>query len=73
VKDSITADLEAQIRNLQREILPKIPIQPAEPTVSKIEYGKLDKELQSTRKRLDGIQAEVICLQWLGIISFFSL
>ncbi|CAF4784013.1 unnamed protein product, partial [Rotaria sp. Silwood1] len=63
VKDTITADLEVQIRNLQRELTsnnyPIIPIQPVESTVSKIEYEKLDQELHSTKKRLDGITAEL--------------
>ncbi len=63
MKDSINADLEAQIRNLQREITsnnyPNIPIQPTESTVSKIEYEKLDQEFHSTKKRLDGMTTDV--------------
>ncbi len=63
MKDSINADLEAQIRNLQREITsnnyPIIPIQPTESTVSKIEYEKLDQEFHSTKKRLDGMITDV--------------
>ncbi|CAF0725433.1 unnamed protein product [Rotaria sordida] len=63
VKDAITTDLDVQIRNLQRELssnnYPIIPIQPVESTVSKIEYEKLDQELHSIKKRLDGITAEV--------------
>ncbi|CAM2700904.1 unnamed protein product [Rotaria socialis] len=63
VKDSITADLEGQIRNLQRELTsnsyPTIPVQPIESTVPKIEYEKLDQELHSTKKRLDGVVAEL--------------
>jgi hypothetical protein len=35
------------------------PIVPIEPTVPKIEYEKLDLELYSTRKRLDGLMIEV--------------
>ncbi|CAF0728780.1 unnamed protein product [Adineta steineri] len=63
VKDSITADLEGQIRNLEREITsnnyPTIPIQPIESTVSKAEYEKLDQELNSTKKRMDGLLSEI--------------
>ncbi|CAF0922423.1 unnamed protein product [Adineta ricciae] len=63
VKDSITTDLEEQIRNLQREISSNntatLPIQPIESTVSKVEYEKLDQELHSTRKRLDGLVSEL--------------
>ncbi len=60
VKDSITADLEAQIRNLERELTANIhPIIPVESTVSKIEYEKLDQELNSARKQFDGLMIEV--------------
>ncbi|CAF4420440.1 unnamed protein product, partial [Rotaria magnacalcarata] len=63
VKDSITADLEGQIRNLQRELTsnsyPTIPVQPIESTIPKIEYEKLDQELHATKKRLDGVVAEL--------------
>jgi hypothetical protein len=58
VKDSITADLESQIRNLERELSAKS--MPIEITVPKIEYDKLDQELQSTRKRVDGLMIEVM-------------
>ncbi len=64
MKDSITADLETQVRNLQREVTannyPIIPIQPVESTVSRVEYEKLDQELISMKKRLDGTTTEVI-------------
>jgi hypothetical protein len=60
VKDAITADLETQIRNLERQVTPNNhSIIPMESTVSKIEYEKLDGEFYSTRKRLDGIMVEV--------------
>ena len=63
VKDSINTDLETQIRNLQRELTaanyPVLPIQPVESTVPKVDYDKLDQELQSTRKRLDITAMEV--------------
>ena len=63
MKDSVTTDLEEQIRNLQREISSNntsaLPIQPIESSVSKVEYEKLDQELHSTRKRLDGLVSEV--------------
>ncbi|CAF4372346.1 unnamed protein product, partial [Rotaria sp. Silwood2] len=60
VKDTITADLEAQIRNLDRQLTANNhPIIPIESTVSKIEYEKLDQELNSTRKRLDVIMTEI--------------
>ncbi|CAF3637328.1 unnamed protein product, partial [Rotaria sp. Silwood2] len=38
---------------------PIIPAQPVESTVPKIEYEKLDQELHLTKKRLDGITAEL--------------
>ena len=60
MKDSVAADLEAQIRNLERELSAKsLPIIPIEITVPKIEYDKLDYEFQSTRKRFDGLTIEV--------------
>ncbi|CAF3647727.1 unnamed protein product [Rotaria sp. Silwood1] len=60
VKDTITADLEAQIRNLERQLTANNQlIIPTEPTVLKVEYEKLDQELNSTRKRLDTIIAEI--------------
>lgn len=34
-------------------------IKPIELTVPRFEYEKLDQELQATRKRLDGVTAEV--------------
>lgn len=71
MKDSITADLETQIRNLQREITahnyPTLPLTPIESTVSRIEYEKLDQELHFTKKRLDGISTEVITLSILHL------
>ena len=61
MKDSITTDLEAQIRHLERELADKtLPIIPIEITVPKIEYEKLDQEFQSIRKRYDGVMFEVI-------------
>jgi hypothetical protein len=61
VKDSITADLEAQIRNLQREVTTNnYPPKPVESTVSRIEYEKVDQELISTKKRFEGITTEVM-------------
>lgn len=63
MKDNINADLETQIRNLQREVnaanYPPMPIVPVESTVSKFEYEKLDSELHSVRKRLETTTAEV--------------
>ena len=65
LKDSKSADLEEQIRHLQRELAEKsIPI---EPTVPRIEYEKLDQEYQSLRKRLDGLTIEVILLDILSL------
>ena len=64
VKDSVTADLEAQIRNLQRELTahshPVLPLTPVESTVSRIEYEKLDQDFHFTKKRLDGLSTEVM-------------
>lgn len=57
MKDSVTADLEEQLRHLERELAEKsLPI---EPSVSKIEYERLDQEHQLLRKRLDGLTVEV--------------
>ncbi len=58
MKDSITADLEGQIRNLERELSAKN--MPIEITVPKVEYDKLDQELQSTQKRVEGLMIEVM-------------
>ncbi|CAF4105177.1 unnamed protein product, partial [Rotaria sordida] len=60
VKDSMTADLESQIRNLERQLTVNNHLTiPIEPTVSKVDYEKLDQELNLTRKRLDGILTEI--------------
>ena len=59
----MTAELETQVRNLQRELaannVPAPPLPPVEPTVLKSDYDKLDQELRATRKRLDDTTADV--------------
>jgi hypothetical protein len=60
VKDSITADHESKIRNLERELTAYTQsVVPPELTIPKTEYDRLDQELHSTRKRLDGMMTEV--------------
>lgn len=63
MKDSINADLETQIRNLQREITtlsqPVISVPPVESMVPKIDFERTDQELQLVRRRLDSTIAEV--------------
>lgn len=66
MKDSITTDLETQIRNLQREVSStSYPIVPIEPTIAKIEYDKLDQELHLTRKKLENLGNDVLISQIL--------
>ena len=57
MKDSLTADLEEQLRHFERELAERsLPIAPSVP---KIDYERLDQEHQLLRKRLDGLTVEV--------------
>lgn len=57
VKDTVTADFEAHIRNLERELALKSI--PPEPSVPKLVYEKLEEDLRITRKQIEGLTIEV--------------
>jgi chromosome segregation ATPase len=63
VKDNINTDLELQIRNLQRDasinVQSAVVMSTVEPNVTRIEYDKLDQELQSIQKRYDQMTIDV--------------
>jgi len=71
VKDAMTADFEAQIRNLERELALKSI--PPEPSVPKLVYEKLEEDLRITRRQIDGLTIEVTQRSIKSSFSFFFL
>ena len=71
VKDAMTADFEAQIRNLERELALKSI--PPEPSVPKLVYEKLEEDLRITRRQIDGLTIEVTQRSIKSSCSFFFL